>query len=245
MATQFTGFPPQALSFFWQLARNNRRDWFQPRKALYDEHVRGPMLDLIERVNDDLRSFAADHVTEPARAVYRIYRDTRFSKDKTPYKTHIAAIFPRPGLPRHAGAGFYFSVSHTGVEIAGGMYMPGPEELAAVRQVLARGDKPIRKLIASPALRRLMGELQGTSLARVPRGYDPDHAAADLLRRKQFFFGKELPANVALAAGLRREVSARFRAMAPVVHFLNAIVLQAMRSEEEHGDVPVRPAPMF
>src|SRR4051794_30819468 len=188
MATKFTGFPPQGLSFFRQLARNNRRDWFQPRKALYDEHVRGPMLELVERVNDDLRSFAADHVTEPAKAVYRIYRDTRFSKDKTPYKTHIAAIFPRPGLPRHAGAGFYFSVSHTGVEVAGGMYMPGPEELTAVRQALVREDKSFRRLVAAPALRRLLGELQGTSLARVPRGYDPEHPAADLLRRKQFFF---------------------------------------------------------
>ena len=90
-----------------------------------------------------------------------------------------------------------------------------------------------------------MGELQGTSLARVPRGYEPDHPAADLLRRKQYFFGKELPADVALGPALRREVSARFRAMAPVVHFLNAIVLQAMRSEDRESEVPVRPAPMF
>jgi uncharacterized protein (TIGR02453 family) len=245
MATKFTGFPPQALSFFRQLARNNRRDWFQPRKGLYDEHVRGPMLELVELINDDLRGFAADHVTEPARAVYRIYRDTRFSKDKTPYKTHVAAIFPRPGLPRHAGAGFYFSISHTGVEVAGGMYMPGPQELAAVRQVLARDEKAFRRLTASPALRRLMGELQGTSLARVPRGHDPDDPAADLLRRKQLYFGKELPSDVALSPSLRREVSARFKAMAPVVHYLNAVVLQAMRSEEGDAEVPVRPAPMF
>src|SRR4051794_28074511 len=245
MATKFTGFPPQGLSFFRQLARNNRRDWFQPRKALYDEHVRRPMLELIELVNDDLRAFAADHVTEPARAVYRIYRDTRFARDKTPYKTHIAAIFPRPGLPRHAGAGFYFSVSHTGVEIAGGIYMPGPEELAAVRQALARDPTAFRRLAASSALKRLMGELQGTSLARVPRGYDPAHPAADLLRRKQLYFGKELPADMALGTSVRREVSTRFKAMAPVVHFLNAIVLQAMRAKDGEAEVPVRPAPMF
>lgn len=122
----FPGFPPQALTFFRQLARNNTREWFQPRKAKYEEHVRGPMLDLVEQIVDDLRKFAVDHVVPPAKAVYRIHRDTRFSNDKTPYKTHVAALLPRAGLEKHAGAGFYFSVSHEKVEIAAGMYMPGP-----------------------------------------------------------------------------------------------------------------------
>src|SRR5882724_1818851 len=107
MPATFPGFSPKAISFFRQLAHNNRREWFQPRKDLFDNEVRAPMLELIEQINDDLRSFAADYVTEPKKAIYRFYRDTRFSKDKSPYKTHIAATFARRGLPKNAGAGFY------------------------------------------------------------------------------------------------------------------------------------------
>src|SRR5687768_16404051 len=148
MRNTFPGFPKQAHTFFRQLARNNRREWFQPRKAQYEQHVREPLLELVALVCDDLRGFAADHVCEPKKALFRIYRDTRFSSDKTPYKTHAAAVFPRCGMGKTTCAGFYFCVSHETVEIAGGMYMPGPEELAAVRQAIARNERPLRKLLA-------------------------------------------------------------------------------------------------
>ena len=85
------------------------------------------MIALIEAINVELMDFAPDHVTDPKKAFYRIYRDTRFSTDKTPYKTHIAAIFPRRNLHKHASAGFYFQISPKEVGIAAGMYMPGPE----------------------------------------------------------------------------------------------------------------------
>src|SRR3954468_20114522 len=172
MAKSFPGFSPQALSFFRQLERNNRRECFQPRKEFFEQGVRGPMLELVALLNDDLRSFAADHVVaDPAKAIYRIYRDTRFSKDKTPYKTHIGALFPRPGLEKHAGGSFYVGVSHKGVEVAGGMYMPGPGELAAVREAIAADEKAFRKLIGGKALRTAVGELQGERLAKVPKPY--------------------------------------------------------------------------
>src|SRR5690349_13174115 len=122
MTRSFPGFSPKALAFFRQLARNNKREWFQPRKEQFEQLVRRPMLELVEQVLDDLRGFAVDHVVDPKRAVYRIYRDTRFSNDKSPYKTHIAAIFPHARLPKHAGAGYYFAISHEGLQIGGGAY---------------------------------------------------------------------------------------------------------------------------
>src|SRR6185437_8067272 len=137
MATVFPGFSPAAITFFRQLEKNNDRDWFKARKEKFEEQVRKPMLELVGLINDDLRKFAVDHVTEPAKALYRIHRDTRFSKDKTPYKTHIAAMLPRQGLGKNTCAGFYFSVSHTGVEVAAGMYMPGPPDLLKVREAIA------------------------------------------------------------------------------------------------------------
>src|SRR5207244_3382352 len=104
----FPGFPSEALTFLRGLARNNRRDWFQPRKEIFETKVKAPMIELVEAVNAELLKFAPDYINDPKKAIYRIYRDTRFSPDKTPYKTHIAAVFPRRGLDRQAGAGFYF-----------------------------------------------------------------------------------------------------------------------------------------
>ena len=117
----FAGFPEEALTFFRGLERNNKREWFQPRKAVFDEKVKGPMLELAAVLNAEMERFAPLHITEPESAIYRIYRDTRFSKDKKPYKTHIAAYFPRRGLDRHSGAGYYAAISHKEVAVGGGM----------------------------------------------------------------------------------------------------------------------------
>jgi uncharacterized protein (TIGR02453 family) len=247
MPSTFPGFSPKALSFFRQLQRNNKREWFQPRKETFENELRKPMIDLVEMINDDLRSFAADNVTEPSKAIYRIYRDTRFSKDKTPYKTHIAASFHRRGLPKHSGAGYYFSVSHKEVEVAAGTYMPGPEELGAVRRAIAKDSKTLIKLLSDRALRRTVGEIQGEKYARPPKGFESiaanNPAAGELLKHKQLYFYITLDAKLAMSSKLRREVVSRFRAMAPVVDWLNAAMLGAMRDVEDAR--PVRPAPMF
>ncbi|HEX3092131.1 MAG TPA: DUF2461 family protein, partial [Candidatus Angelobacter sp.] len=95
MTSNFPGFSPDAIKFLRALKRNNRRDWFQPRKEKYEALIKTPMLEFVTALNEEFTRFAPAYVTPPEKAVYRIYRDTRFSPDKTPYKTHIAAIFPR------------------------------------------------------------------------------------------------------------------------------------------------------
>jgi uncharacterized protein (TIGR02453 family) len=249
MPSTFPGFSPKALSFFRQLERNNRREWFQPRKDVFENELREPMLQLVALINDDLRSFAAEHVTEPSKAVYRIYRDTRFSKDKTPYKTHLAANFPRRGLPKHAGGGFYFSVSHKEIEIAGGVYMPGPEELSAIRAAVVKDPRTLPNLLADRALRRSVGELQGEKYARVPKGFEEpaarDAALAELLKHKQLYFYVTLDPKLASSSKLRREVVNRFRDMAPVVEYFNRSILRARRDDDNPAERPVRPDPMF
>ena len=100
----FPGFPAEGLEFLRKLAKNNKREWFQPRKEIFEAKVKQPMIELVEAVNAELLKFAPDHINDPKKAVYRIYRDTRFSADKTPYKTHIAAVFPPRGRPREASA---------------------------------------------------------------------------------------------------------------------------------------------
>lgn len=221
-ASVFPGFPPGALAFFRGLSKNNDRDWFQERKEIYETQVKAPMIDLVTALNRDLMRLAPDCVTDPQKSIYRIYRDTRFSPDKTPYKTHIAAIFKRRGLDKHAGAGLYFSVSPKEVEVAGGVYMPGPSELLAIRTHLAGHHAEFLKIVRSRTLRSLMGELQGDQLSRVPKGFDRNHPAADLLRRKQWLFYVLLDPKIATQPAIYTEVSKRFRAMIPLIEFLNA-----------------------
>jgi uncharacterized protein (TIGR02453 family) len=236
MTTGFSGFPPEALQFFRGLRRRNNREWFLPRKELFLEKVRMPMEGLVSAVNGKLIRFAPAYVTDPDKAIYRFYRDTRFSPDKTPYKDHIAAIFVRRGLRKHQSAGFYFSISDREIEVAGGLYLPGPDELRLVRNHLRLHHREFRRLIASRRLRGLMGEFQGDRLSRVPRGFCSEDEAADLLVYKQFLFFAVLDPCLALAPSCADEIAGRFRAIAPFVEFLNRPLVE-QKGQREFSEV--------
>ena len=227
----FPGFPPEALKFLRGLERNNRREWFQPRKEIFETKLKAPMMELVEAINAELPGFAPEHINDPQKAVYRIYRDTRFSPDKTPYKTHIAAIFPRRGIGKHSSAGFYVHLSPKSVGIAGGAYMPGPEELLAIRTWMAENHAAFRKAARGPE--KLMGKLHGDSLTRAPKGFDPAHPAADLIRMKSWLYWIELEAGLAESPKLFTEVMKRFRAVAPVVEMLNAPLVSSKRAQSK------------
>ncbi len=227
----FGGFSPEALAFFRSLKRNNRREWFQPRKHIYEEKVRHPMIELVDAVNAALAEFGPAYINEPEAAIYRLYRDTRFSPDKTPYKTHIGAIFPRRGLVKHACAGLYFAISHTEVEVAGGVYMPTADELRAIRLHLLDCHEEFRRLLKQRALRTLMGELQGDQLSRVPKGFPCEHPAADLIRYKQWLHYVTLDPKLATTPKLYPEIVKRLRVLIPVMEFLNAPLVAARKRD--------------
>jgi len=214
-------FPPQALTFLRGLKRNNRRDWFLAHKNQYETHVRAPMLELVTRLADDLRTFAPEIVCDQKTAVYRIYRDVRFSANKAPYKTHVAAVFPTRGLPKHEGAGLYFHVSPDEVWIGGGMYAPQTAQLHAVRAHIAANHRRLRAIVESPGFRRAVGRLDGEQLQRVPRGFPADHPAAGYLKYRQFLAGRELAPSVATTPKLYSEILGVFRNVAPLARFLN------------------------
>lgn len=222
MRSAFPGFPPEAPEFFRGLARHNRREWFQPRKTLFEEKVKQPMRALVEALNTELRKFAPAYVTDPAKAIYRIYRDTRFSKDKTPYKDHIAASFYRRGVDGHGSGGYYVAMSHKETAVGGGIYMPDPATLLAIRGHIAERHAELRRILKARAVKELLGELQGDQLSRVPKGFCADHPAADLLRFKQFILYVELPAELATTPQFFGEAVKRFRAMQPFLEFLAA-----------------------
>ena len=137
------------------------------------------MIALIERLAVDLPGIAPDLVASPKSSMYRIYRDTRFSANKAPYKTHVAAIFPHRALPKHEGAGLYVHVATDQVFVGGGLYRPQPRQLHRLREHVAANSERLRALAAAPAFRRNFGELSGERLKRVPRGFAADHPAGD------------------------------------------------------------------
>jgi uncharacterized protein (TIGR02453 family) len=233
MRSGFPGFPAEAVAFYRSLARNNTREWFQPRKTVYDEKVKAPMVDLVTALNGAMMDFAPDYVTDAPKAIYRIYRDTRFSPDKTPYKTQIAASFSRRGLEKHGAAGYYFAISHKGVDVGGGIYMPQPETLLAVRTLIAERHAEFRQLAASSAIKRLFGAMQGEQLSRVPKGFCAEHPAADLLRFKQFLLFTTLDAAMVTTPKLFVELEKRFRAMAPFLDFMNAPLAGKRRDRQD------------
>ncbi len=214
-------FSEQALTFLRSLKRNNRRDWFQPRKEQYEVHVRGAMLAIVDRLAVDLRSVAPEIVVDKKTAIYRIYRDTRFSGDKTPYKTHVAAVFPWRGLPKHEGAGFYFHVSPDEIWIGGGMYAPQTSQLQAVREHIAANWRRLQSIVESSAFKRIFGRLEGEQLQRVPRGFASDHEAARFLKYRQFLAGRELSPSVATTPRLYPAIVETFRVATPLIRFLN------------------------
>ena len=221
MGQRISSLPRRSLAFLRALKRNNRREWFQPRKEQFDADVREPLLAIVERLADDLRSIAPEIVVDPKTAMYRIYRDTRFSENKTPYKTHVAAVFPWRGLAKHEGAGLYFHVSPDDVWMGGGMYSPQTAQLQAVREHIAGNVRRMRAIVESPGFRRQVGDLEGERLQRVPHGFPKDHAAAEYLKYRQFLAGRELPPAFACNPKFYSTLITVFRQVAPLARFLN------------------------
>lgn len=224
---RFPGFPPQTLKFLRQLDKNNDRDWFQAHKIDYETYVKAPMHSLVMALGEDLEKFASGFQTDPKKAIYRIYRDIRFSNDKRPYKTHVAASFFPKAMEKCAGAGYYFHISPKEIFLGGGVYMPGPKELHAIRKRLSQDAASYRRLTGSAGFKRLFGEVQGERLKRPPKGFSGDDPALDLLLGKQFLASAQLPPQTAETAKLQREISKRFEALHPWIDWLNEAVAAA------------------
>ncbi len=208
------------------LARNNKREWFQPRKAEYDELVHAPMVALAALLNRELERIAPAYAfPDPAKALNRIYRDVRFSADKTPYQNHVSAVFPQQRLGKKQGSSFYISVTPKEAMIAGGIYFGDTRQLQAVRQHLAEHYVQFRKLISSKTRAAVFGELQGEKLQRAPKQFGLDHPAAELLRHKQWMLWKKWPPEELTEPAFAKEAVKAMNLLAPFVEFLNEPLL--------------------
>lgn len=219
-------FPRQGLKFLRALKRNNRREWFRAHREEYEKFVRAPMVEMVLALRRDFATLAPEMVADPAVSLYRIYRDTRFSKDKSPYKTHTAAVFPRRGLAKHSGAGLYFHIAPGEVLVGGGIYAPEPQELLAVRQHIADHHRAFRSIVESPEFRKVFEDLGGEKLQRVPKGFPADHPAVEYLKQKQFLAGCVFPAEFAVSPNFYPTLLDRFHKMMPFLRFLNRPLLK-------------------
>lgn len=190
MSEQFDGFPTDIWPFLEELIENNDRDWFNANKQRYKHTVVGPMSDFIAAIAPRLDEIAPYFIADArpnGGSMFRIYRDVRFSKDKKPYKEHIACQFRhQAGKDAHA-PGFYLHIAADGVSFGGGLYLPPSEPLAKVRAKIDDQAARWTQLKQDPDFQRLFGSVQGESLKRAPKNYSPDHAMIDDLKKKTFF----------------------------------------------------------
>ena len=213
MAATFTGFTPEAIHFLLELSVNNDRGWFQPRKAEYERLLKEPLEALCTDLGDRFRRRKIP-LRADSGSPFRIYRDVRFSKDKSPYKTYVSASFPwdEPGTAtpppgRHAEAvhrpGGYFSFSPDEMYLGGGMWHADRAHLEAWRRLVVEEPKRLHAVIDAPKFRKAFGDLDSEGrLKRVPPGYPADHPDAELLKLKDVLFGRRLTEAEALSPGL-------------------------------------------
>ncbi len=234
----FAGFSPDAIQFLAELAENNSRDWFQPRKADYERLLKRPMEELCAALDAQFRSRGIALHADPARSPFRIYRDTRFSKDKSPYKTAAAASFRWAGDGPdgaeasggshsdnvHASGG-YFSFGPGNIYVGGGVWHPEPSWLKGFRDRIVAKPAEFRAIVEAPEFVKAFGSVgdDGESLKRVPPGYPADHPAADVLRKKNVTFGRRLSDEEALSPSLPDTLAEAFAIGTPLLRYLAAI----------------------
>ncbi len=204
----FTGFPTAALDFYDDLEVDNTKSFWEAHKAVYADAVAAPMKELCAELTPEFG----------APKIFRPYRDVRFAKDKTPYKTHQGAF-----VAVGPSTGYYLELSPRGVRVGAGFYEAGGPRLAAIREAMA-DEKEGRKLARLlKAYDKDGWEIGGDQLKTAPRGYDPTHPRIDLLRRKQLFVGRPYGfGEDAIGPGLVERVRGDWRALRPLVEWLAA-----------------------
>jgi uncharacterized protein (TIGR02453 family) len=226
-------FSESAFKFLRDLKRNNRREWFEARRDVYERELKQPMLALVEKLTQEMMDYAPGHIRPATKSVLRIYRDTRFSADKTPYKTHLAAWWTCSGLEKTSGGGYYLQISPKEMVVAAGVYMPPKEQLLAIRMHLREHHKQFRHLIEEKKMRKAMSLHEPLSLTRPPKGFEVDEPAIEWIRWRQWGVIGNLPADEALKPSLAATVTRQFRLAKPLVDFLNEPLLKAGKTRRK------------
>ncbi len=219
----FTGLPKDYFDFFHELKANNNREWFNDNKPRFRASVQEPLASFVEAMAPRLKKVSKHFVADPrlnGGSVFRIYKDVRFSKDKTPYKTHGGVQF-RHALGKSAHApGFYVHIDPGEIFYGGGIWTPPAPQLLKIREAIAGKGTAWKKAVNGAAFKKRFGDLRGQALKRPPRGFDTEHALIEDIKRKSFFaMAQSKPAQTKKVA-FCDDVEAAMKDAKPLMKFL-------------------------
>lgn len=213
-------FTPDAWQFFAELSANNDKEWFAANKKRYEESVKKPLEAFAAEMIPRMQELDPRIQTLPKNAPFRIHRDTRFSKDKAPYKEHAAMVIAPGGRHEPGVTGLYFQFSDKGMTIASGCYFLEPAQLMKVRAHIAANVDEFRRLIADKDFIEHFGEIQGDRNKVVPADFKAAAEKEPMILNKQFFYWKEMPPETLLREDLADLVISHMRACAALNEFL-------------------------
>ena len=219
---RYVGFENASIEFLQQLAANNNREWFKDNKARYEAQVLDVALRFIQSMQDPLAQFAPRFTAVPQRvggSLMRVYRDTRFSKNKLPYKTNIGIQFRHEQAKDVHSPGYYVHVDPEQVFLGVGMWRPESDALQSIRERIVARPSEWKSVLGDRRFRRHF-ELGGESLSRAPRGFDKDHELIEDIKRKSFIAVRNLDVEDSLSPQFQRKVETSFIAATPFMKFL-------------------------
>lgn len=209
------------LSFLKELEENNNRDWFTENKPKFVKENE-QFISFADALLNEFKKYDNLETQNGKKSVFRIYRDVRFSKDKTPYKKHFSGSFKR--ATKLLRGGYYFHIEPNNSFIGGGFWGPNSADLLRIRKEIATDASELREIISSPTFTETFGELKGDKLKTAPRGFDKEHPDVDLLQFKQFIISKKISDTELLDPNFYKEVSRIFNAMRPFFDYMSAVL---------------------
>ncbi|SMC73723.1 DUF2461 domain-containing protein [Cellulophaga tyrosinoxydans] len=214
----------EVFNFLKDLEKNNNRDWFEKNKAAFKKQEKA-VKGFLNTVLDKLK--AHDEIEKLK--MFRIYRDVRFSKDKTPYKSHLAGSFTRAGAKLRGG--YYVHIKSGGSFIATGFWEPNKEDLFRIRKELELDAEEFRSVISAPKFKKIWGEIQGDELKTAPKGFDKEHQDIDLIKMKQFIFIRKFTDKEVLSADFADKIDESFKAIRPYFDLMSDILTTDLNGE--------------
>lgn len=214
----------EALYFLDKLKKNNDRDWFTEHKREFKRHE-SDVKDFYTFVMDTLKV----HDQIEKMKMFRMYRDVRFSKDKTPYKAHFAGSFHRLGAQNRGG--YYIRIKPGETFIATGFWGPEKEDLYRIRKELELDGSEFREIINEKSFKKIWGKLEGEAVKTAPKGFDKDHKNIDLIRQKQFIFRRSFTDKEVLLPTFLDEVDKSYKAIRPYFNFMGDVLNTNLNGE--------------
>ncbi len=214
-------FSIQFLDFFKELAANNHKIWFDENRKTYELFVKKPFSIFVQDFIFEIQKFNLDIVPDAKDAIFRINRDIRFSKDKTPYKLHMSALLSPQGRKDISNPGFYMEFNPEHLSLYGGIYMPNPAQIVKIRLHMAQNIDAFSKIIANPDFVQMFGTIQGDKQVRIPKELKEAAEKQPLIFNKQWYIQANLDPETILKPDLMSNVLNYYKVAQPIHIFIN------------------------